>query len=93
MAVKIIKTVDVEFDTFSEWDFVPPGSFYIRPASGDYLFLKTSDRKAAQDFVNETYGSGKYAVIPAKIQKTKSRLESGGLSCTGTATRRGQQKR
>lgn len=93
MAVKIIKTVDVEFDTFSEWDFVPPGSFYIRPASGDYLFLKTSDRKAAQDFINEQYGVGKYAVIPAKIQKTKSRLESGGLSCTGTATRRGQQKR
>ncbi|AEO14557.1 hypothetical protein MT_57010 [Pseudomonas phage phiPto-bp6g] len=93
MSVKIIKTVVVEFDTFSEWDFVPPGSFYIRPATGDYLFLKTSDRKAAQDFVNNEYGVGKYSVIPTKDQKTKSRLESGGLSCTGTATRRGQQKR
>lgn len=93
MAEKVIKTVVVKFEKFSEWDFIPPGSFYIRPASGDYLFLKTSDRKAAQEFVNKEYGDGKYAVIPTKDQKTKSRLESGGLSCTGTATRRGQQKR
>ena len=91
MAEKVIKTVVVKFDKFSEWDFVPPGSFYIRPASGDYLFLKTSDRKAAQEFVNNEYGVGKYTVIPTKDQKTKSRLESGGLSCTGTATR--QSKR
>lgn len=91
MSEKVIKTVVVKFDTFSEWDFVPPGSFYIRPASGDYLFLKTSDRKAAQAFINKEYGAGKYAVIPTKDQKTKSRLESGGLSCTGTATR--QSKR
>lgn len=93
MAVKVIKTVVVKFEAFSEWDFVPPGSFYIRAASGDYLFLKTSDRQAAQAFVNTEYGTGKYTVVPAKVQKTKSRLESGGLSCTGTATRRGQQKR
>lgn len=93
MAEKVIKTVVVKFEKFSEWDFIPPGSFYIRPASGDYLFLKTSDRKAAQAFVNNEYGVGKYAVIPTKDQKTKSRLESGGLSCTGTATRKGQQKR
>jgi hypothetical protein len=93
MAEKVIKTVVVKFEKFSEWDFIPPGSFYIRPASGDYLFLKTSDRKAAQEMINETYGKGKYSVIPTKDQKTKSRLESGGLSCYGTATRRGQQKR
>lgn len=90
---KVLKTVVVSYDSFSEWDFIAPGSFYIRPASGDYLFLKTSDRKAAQAFVNKEYGAGKYAVIPTKDQKTKSRLESGGLSCYGTATRRGQQKR
>ena len=91
--VKVIKTVAVDYESFCEWDFIPPGSFYIRDASGWFIFLKTSDRKVAQDFVNVEYGAGKYTVIPTKDQKTKSRLESGGLSCTGTATRRGQQKR
>lgn len=92
MSEKVIKTVIVDFDAFSDWDFIPPGSFYIRTASGDYLFLKTSDRATAQKFVNENYGKGKYTVIPSKIQKTVSKLESGGLSCTGTATRRGQKR-
>lgn len=91
-SVKATKTVVVSYEQFSEWDFLPPGSFYIRMGTGDYLFLKTSDRKAAQTFVNNEFGSGKYTVVPAKVQKTVSRLESGGLSCTGTATRRGQQK-
>lgn len=100
--VKTIETVPVTFEHFTAWDFMPPGSFYIRTAGyieisedvfADYLFLKTSDRIAAQNRINEIYGKGKYTVIPAKIQKTVSRLESGGLSCTGTATRRGQQKR
>lgn len=89
---KGIETVVVKFETLSEWDFIPPGSFYIRMATGDYLFLKTSDRAKAQEFINTEYGKGKYTVVAAKIQKTKSRLESGGLSCTGTSTRRGQKR-
>lgn len=94
--VKPLVTEIVKFEMFSGHDFIPPGSFYIRTATGkhgDYLFLKTSDRMLAQNHVNSIYGKGKYTVIPAKLQKTKSKLESGGLSCTGTATRRGQQKR
>ncbi|AXF53079.1 MAG: hypothetical protein [Caudoviricetes sp.] len=92
MSEKKIKTVVVDFEEFSEWDFIPPGSFYIRNAMGDYVFMKTSERKLAQDHVDAEYGKGKYAVVPAKQDKTKSRLESGGLSCTGTSTRRGQKR-
>lgn len=91
--VKPMVTVTVGFNDFSSWDFIPPGSYYIRDANGDYIFMKTSDRKAAQEYVDKEYGKGKYSVIPAKNEKTVSRLESGGLSCTGTSTRRGQQKR
>jgi hypothetical protein len=91
--VKPMITEIVKFEVFSAWDFIPPGSFYIRTASGDYLFLKTSDRMLAQKHIDTDYGKGKYTVIPTKVIKTKSKLESGGLSCTGTATRRGQQKR
>jgi len=89
---KVVKTEDVSYEQFSQWDFMPPGSFYIRTAMGDYLFLKTSDRKAAQDKVNELYGKGKYTVVAAKMETTKSRLENGGYSCTGTSTRRGQHR-
>lgn len=89
---KVVKTVTVTYEQFTEWDFIPPGSWYIRNAMGDYVFVKTSERKVAQDFVDSEYGKGKYAVVPAKQDKTKSRLESGGLSCTGTSTRRGQKR-
>lgn len=89
---KSIKTEIVKFDDFSQWDFIPPGSFYIRTALGNYLFLKTSSRAAAQEFVNTEYGKGKYTVVAAKIEQGKSRLESGGYSCTGTSTRRGQKR-
>lgn len=91
--VKPMVTELVKYETFAAWEFIPPGSFYIRNANGDFLFLKTSDRIAAQKYIDENYGKGRYTVIPAKAQtKTVSRLESGGLSCTGTATRRGQMK-
>lgn len=89
---KPVKTVDVKYDQFTTWDFIPPGSFYIRTALGDYLFVKTANRKVAQDYIDETYGKGKYAVVASKLEKGKSRLEGGGYSCTGTSTRRGQQR-
>lgn len=92
MVAKVVKTVAVDYNTFTEWDFIPPGSFFIRDASGWYIFIKTSDRKVAQDHINNEYGKGKYTVIPTKDQKSKSRLESGGLSCYGTATRKGQKR-
>lgn len=90
--VKPLVTETVKFEVFSGHEFIPPGSYYIRTASGDYLFMKTSDRMLAQNHVNTMYGKGKYTVIPTKVEKTKSKLESGGLSCTGTATRKGQKR-
>lgn len=90
--VKPMVTVSVKYEQFTEWDFVPPGSYYIRDAIGNYIFLKTSNRKLAQEYIDTEYGKGKYRVIPSKDDKTKSKLESGGLSCTGTSTRRGQKR-
>lgn len=90
--VKPIVSVIVKYDDFTAWDFVPVGSFYIRDATGNYIFLKTSNRVSAQEHINNEYGKGRYTVIPTKVEKTKSKLESGGLSCTGTATRKGQKR-
>lgn len=85
--VKVIKTETVDFDTFSHWDFISPGSFYIRNAMGEYVFFKTSSRKEAQEEIDKQYGKGRYNAIAAKLEKG-----SGNYTCTGTSTRRGQHR-
>lgn len=89
---KPIETVVITYEEFSEWEHVPYGSFFIRNALGMIVYYKTSDRLRAQKACDDEYGKGKYTVIPSKQQKTKSRLENGGCSAYGTATRRGQKK-
>lgn len=89
---KDVKMVSVSYEEFSEWDFIPVGSFYIKNALGDFIFLKTSSRAEAQKKIDSEYGKGKYAVIAAKLEKGVSRLESGEYSCRGTSTRRGQHR-
>lgn len=90
--VKEIKSVPVTFTQFSEWDFIPPGSYYVRNAMGDYTFYKTSKRADAQLQADKDFGVGKYSVIAAKLEKPTSRLESGEYSVRGTSTRRGQHR-
>lgn len=89
---KVVKTVEVTFGQFAEWTFIPPATFYIRDARDIYVFYKTSKRHEAQEAADEVYGKGKYKVMASKLQKTESRLESGGFSCTGVGTRKGQKK-
>lgn len=83
MKEKLIKTVVITYEQFSEWDFVPVGSYYIRDAMGNFTFMKTSDRMLAQKHVDEIYGKGKYRVIPSKDDKTKSKE----YTARGTSTR------
>lgn len=86
------RTTTVTFAQFADIEFIPPATFFIQNAFGEYVFIHTSKREVAQVWVDENYGKGRYTVKAAKLQATKSKLESGGLSCTGTATRRGQRK-
>lgn len=86
------RTTVVSFAEFSDIEFIPPATFFIQNAMGEYIFIHTSKREIAQAWVDENYGKGRYTVKASKIQATKSKLESGGLSCTGTATRRGQKR-
>lgn len=83
---RVIKTETVTFDQFTHWDFVPPGSFYIRNALDEYVFFKTSVRKEAQDAIDKQYGKGRYTAVASKLEKG-----SGNYTCTGTSTRRGQK--
>lgn len=86
-----LKTTVLTYDEYSHME-KPPSTFFIRDAVGQYVFIHTSKREKAQAYVDETYGAGKYSVIAARLQKTKSKQEDGGLSVRGVATRRGQTK-
>lgn len=66
-------------------------NWYIVDALGNRVYYLTRNRADAQRQADLDY-DGKYTVRAVKDQKSKSKLESGGLSCTGTSTRRGQKK-
>lgn len=89
---KEIKITVVDFITYTDVDFQPPANFFVMDSMQNYHFIHTSDRAVAQNWCNEYFGENRYTVKASKIQKTKSKLESGGLSCTGTSTRRGQKR-
>lgn len=89
---KTIRITVVSYEQFSEWDFIDPATWFIVNASQQFVYFHTADRAKAQEACNNLYGDGFYKVKTSKMQKSKSKLESGGLSCTGTTTRRGQGK-
>jgi len=82
-----VRTTVVTFEEFSDYQFVPPATFFIKNASGDYVFIHTRERAKAQAWIDKEYGAGRYTVNASKMQKSK-----GDLTCRGTATRRGQKR-
>lgn len=88
---KEIEVVIVSFADYTSYNFQEPGSFFSMSAMQDYYFYKTSDRKLAQDKCDEIFGVNRYTVKTSKNIVTKSKLESGGLSATGTSCRKGQK--
>lgn len=84
---KELKIVVVTLEEFSDLHFTPPCNWYFRDALGQYIFVSTKKREVVQEYIDENYGKDKYKPIPVKDQKTKSRMESGGMSVVATATR------
>jgi hypothetical protein len=87
MKVKEIKNIKVNYDQFTDIEFIPPGTFYILNALGEYHFVCTSSRIEAQKFIDSIYSPGRYTVVCVKLQKSK-----GELTVTGTHCRKGQRK-
>ena len=85
---KELKITVVDYATFTDYLFIPPATFYIQNAMGEYIFVHTSSRSVAQDYIDSVYSKGRYTIVASKLQKTVSRSESGELSCRGTATRK-----
>lgn len=77
-----VRITVVTFEEFSDYQFEPPATFFIKNASGDYIFIHTRDRAKAQAWIDTEYGPGRYRVNASKMQKAK-----GDLTCRGTATR------
>lgn len=89
MLVDGIKVTQFSYSEFTDIDFQAPSAFYVMDASQNYTFIHTRDRKVAQEVVDEIYGVGRYKIRAAKDVKSKSKLESGGLSCYGSNSRKG----
>lgn len=85
---KVIEVVIVSFTDYTSYDFVEPGSFFSMSAMQDYYFYKTSDRKMAQDKCDEIFGANRYVVKTSKNIATKSKREDGGVSASGTNSRK-----
>lgn len=85
---KELKITVVDYDTFTDYLFIPPATFYIQNAMGEYIFVHTSSRAIAQEYIDSLYSKGRYTIVASKLQKTVSKSESGELSCRGTATRK-----
>ena len=85
------KITVVSFETFSNYEFIPPATFFIQNALGEYIFIHTASRATAQEWVNENYGKGRYTVKASKLQKGKE-LGEHSKPAFGTATRKGQKR-
>jgi len=89
---KDIRVSYITYEQYVDYEYVDVANYFIVNALQQYVYFHTNDRNAAQQKCNELFGPSKYTVKASKISNTKSKLESGGLSCTGTSTRRGQKR-
>lgn len=89
---KEMRITIVSYEQFSEYTFIPPATFFVMNSLQEYYFFHTSKREEAQAEADNLFGKGKYTVKASKNQNTRSRLESGGYSCVGHNTRKGQKK-
>ena len=89
---KEVETVVVSYQEFTDYEFIPPASYFIMDSLQNYVFYKTSDRAKAQNACDEYYGKGRYTVKASKITKGKIKNEAGIYTVTGTTTRRGQKR-
>lgn len=85
------KITTVSFDEFANYEFIPPATFFIQNAMGEYIFIHTANRATAQAWVDDNYGKGRYTVKASKLQKGKP-LGEDSKPAFGTATRRGQKR-
>lgn len=86
MTAPKVRTTALTHEEFTSYEFEPPATFYFKNAMGEYIFLHTSKREVAQEWINENYGTH-YTVVASKLQKGKP-LGEGSRPAYGTASRK-----
>lgn len=54
------------YEDISDISFVPPAQFFIKNAMSEYVYIHTRSRAKAQEWVDNTYGKGKYRIVSSK---------------------------
>lgn len=78
-----VRVTEVSYEQFTDIEFKPPSSFFIKNALGEYVYFHTRSRDVAQEECDKIYGKGHYRIGASKLSKPK-----GDLTVTGTATRK-----
>lgn len=63
---KGIKITIVPYDQYVDMEFIPPARFFIKMASGDFMFFHSADRAKVQEKIDEIFGKGKYRAVSSK---------------------------
>ena len=86
----VVPESDAEVYSEEEGRFIlnSKSNWYILDALGNRVYYLTRNRADAQKQADLDY-DGKYKVRAVKDQKSKSKQESGGLSCSGSNSRKG----
>jgi hypothetical protein len=77
---KQLRTTLVTFEQFSDLDFVHPSTYYIKLATGDFLYFHTNDRKLVKEYIDKEY-DGIYAIRASKMIKPKGLVEGFTVTC------------
>lgn len=72
-----MKTTTISYDEFTAPDYEDVATYYIKTALGDFMYIHTKSRKAAQEFVDSEYGKGKYTVRASKMTQPKEPINLG----------------
>ena len=71
--MKELKTTVVDYQSYTDIDFVPPASFFVmafdQNGNQAYYFIHTSKRDVAQGVVNDHFGHNRYKVKASRLQK------------------------
>lgn len=77
---KQLRTTLVTYEQFSDLDFKDPSVYYIKLATGDYLYFHSNDRNLVKEYIDKEY-DGKYAIRASKMIKPKGIVEGHNITC------------
>ena len=75
-----MKTTLVTYEQFSQLEFNHPANYYVRLATGEYLYVHSRSRDKCQEFIDNEYGVGHYTVKASKLTQSKPKYLGHNIS-------------